>query len=375
MIPGPTMVSPRVLRVMAKPVLSHVSQEFVDGFAEALELQKWLFGTDGIPFMLSGSGTLGMEAAMANLIERGERVLCVENGYFGEKWEEIVRAHGGEVDRLRFDWGEVVDVDLLAERLESDDYKAFTVEHVDTSTGIANPIDEIGELAKDTGALYIVDSVCGIGGMPLKMDEWNIDYCLTGSQKAVGAPPGISLFCLNERTWSVVEDRESPIDDYYTNLRRWKPIMDNPKGYFATPAVGMVLGMREALRIIKEEGLEARWRRHEMFSKAFQAGIKGLSLESFPVDGHEAHTLTVPKVEEIDDERMRKLMREKYGIIIAGGLGKLSGKTVRIGHMGSGTINDVIATLASMEMSLKEMGVIEEAGEGISEAMDVISTY
>lgn len=375
MIPGPTMVSPRVLRVLAKPVLSHVSQEFVDGFAEALDLQKWLFGTDGTPFMLSGSGTLGMEAAMANLLEKGDKILCVENGYFGEKWEELVEAHGGEFDRLRFDWGEVVDVDLLREKLESDDYKAFTVEHVDTSTGIANPIDEIGELAKDTDALYIVDSVCGIGGMPLKMDDWNIDYCLTGSQKAVGAPPGISLFCLNERAWSVVEERESPIDDYYANLKRWKPIMDNPKGYFATPAVGMVLGMRETLKIIKEEGLEARWKRHKMFSEAFQAGIEGLGLESFPVGGHEAHTLTVPKVEGIDDETMRKLMREKYGVIIAGGLGKLGGKTVRVGHMGSCTINDVTATISAMEMSLKEMDVIEETGEGVSAAMDVISGY
>lgn len=375
MIPGPTMVSPRVLRVLAKPVLSHVSQEFVDGFAEALDLQKWLFGTDGTPFMLSGSGTLGMEAAMANLLERGDKILCVENGYFGEKWEEIVEAHGGEFDRLRFDWGEVVDVDLLREKLESDDYKAFTVEHVDTSTGIANPIDEIGKLAKDTDALYIVDSVCGIGGMPLKMDEWNIDYCLTGSQKAVGAPPGISLFCLNERAWSVVEERESPIDDYYANLKRWKPIMDNPKGYFATPAVGMVLGMREALKIIKEEGLESRWKRHKMFSEAFQAGMEGLGLESFSVKGHEAHTLTVPKVEGVDDETMRKLMREKYGVIIAGGLGKLGGKTVRVGHMGSCTTNDVTATISAMEMSLKEMDVIEETGEGVSAAMDVISGY
>ncbi|MCW3979442.1 MAG: aminotransferase class V-fold PLP-dependent enzyme, partial [Candidatus Bathyarchaeota archaeon] len=161
MIPGPTMVSPRVLRVLAKPVLSHVSKEFVDGFAEALELQKELFVTEGTPFMLSGSGTLGMEAAIANLIEKGDKVLCVENGFFGEKWEEIVEAHGGVVDRLRFEWGEALDLKKVEEKLSSGDHKAFTVEHVDTSTGIANPVDKVGELAKDTDALYIVDSVCG----------------------------------------------------------------------------------------------------------------------------------------------------------------------------------------------------------------------
>jgi aspartate aminotransferase-like enzyme len=358
--------------MLSKPVLSHVSEEFVKGFAEALDLQKWLFGTLGTPFMLSGSGTLGMEAAIANLIEKGDRVLCVENGYFGEKWEEIVKAHGGVIDRLRLEWGEVVDIKLLREKLEAIDYKAFTVEHVDTSTGIANPIKEIGELAKDTDALYIVDSVCGIGGMPLKMDEWNIDYCLTGSQKAVGAPPGISLFCINERAWEVVERRKSQVKDYYTNLMRWKPIMDNPLGYFATPAVGMVLGMLEALKIIREEGLKERWKRHENFSKAFQAGIKGLGLASFPKETYEAHTLTVPMV-GFDDAKMRSIMREKYSVIIAGGLGKLGGKTVRIGHMGSNTYNDLIATLASMEMALTEMNVINEPGMGVAEAMKILS--
>jgi len=376
MIPGPTMVSPRVLRVLARPALSHVSGEFVEGFVEALELQKKLFGTDGTPFMLSGSGTLGMEAAIANLVERGDKVLCVENGFFGEKWEEIVEAHGGIVDRLRFEWGKALNLKQLEEKLSSNEYKAFTVEHVDTSTGIANPLDKVGELAKDTDALYIVDSVCGTGGMPLKMDEWNIDYCLTGSQKAVGAPPGISMFCLNDRAWEVVEKRKTPIDDYYANLRRWKPIMDNPRGYFATPAVGMVLGMLEALRIIDEEGLNARWRRHEVFSKAFQAGIGALNMESFPAKGYEAHTLTVPKIPEgVSDSDMRGLMRIKYGVIIAGGLGKLGGKTVRIGHMGNVTSNDIVATLSALEMSLMELGYDMDAGSGVGAMEKVLTTH
>jgi aspartate aminotransferase-like enzyme len=376
MIPGPTMVSPRVLRVLAKPALSHVSAEFVDGYAEALGLQKKLFGTNGTPFMLSGSGTLGMEAAIANLVERGDKVLCVENGFFGEKWEEIVEAHGGAVDRLRFEWGKALDLKQLEEKLSSNEYKAFTVEHVDTSTGIANPLDKVGELANDTDALYIVDSVCGTGGMPLKMDDWNIDYCLTGSQKAVGAPPGISMFCLNDKAWEVVEKRKTPMDDYYANLRRWKPIMDNPRGYFATPAVGMVLGMLEALRIIDEEGLEARWRRHEVFSKAFQAGIGALNLESFPAKGYEAHTLTVPKIPEgVSDSDMRGLMRIKYGVIIAGGLGKLGGKTVRIGHMGNATSNDIVATLSALEMSLMELGYDMDAGSGVGAMEKVLTTH
>lgn len=376
MIPGPTMVSPRVLRALSKPVLSHVSKEFVDGFAEALELQKRLFMTEGTPFMLSGSGTLGMEAAIANLIEKGDRVLCIENGFFGEKWEEIVEAHGGVADRIRFEWGEALDLKIVAEKLSSNDYKAFTVEHVDTSTGIANPVDKVGSLAEDTDALYIVDSVCGIGGMPLKMDEWNIDFCLTGSQKAVGAPPGISLFCLNDKAWEVVENRKTPIADYYANLRKWKPIMDNPRGYFATPAVGMVLGMLEALRMIHEERLETRWNRHRVFSEAFRAGLEAIDIGSFPAEGHEAHTLSVPEIPEgISDSTMRGLMSIKYGVIIAGGLGKLGGKTVRVGHMGNVTTNDMVATMSALEMALMELGHEMVPGAGVGAAEKILVTH
>ncbi|MBN2335493.1 alanine--glyoxylate aminotransferase family protein [Candidatus Bathyarchaeota archaeon] len=374
MIPGPTIVSPRVLRALAKPILSHVSSEFVDGYAEALALQKKLFKTEGTPFLLAGSGTLGMEAAIANLMEKGDKVLCVENGYFGEKWEEIVETHGGVVDRLRFNWGDPVDVKMVKEKLGSNEYKLFTVEHVDTSTGIYNPLKKIGELRKDTDALYVVDSVCGLGGMPLKMDEWNINYCLTGSQKALGAPPGISLFSLNDEAWQTVEKRKTPPSDYYVNLKRWKPIMDQPRGYFATPATGLVMGMLESLRMIFEEGLEARWKRHETFAKAFQAGIKALGFGSFPAEGYNAHTLSVPKIPEgVDDAKMRTTMYQKYGVIIAGGLGKLGGKTVRVGHMGNDTVNDLVATMGAMEMSLAEQGYVDDLGKAVGAMMKVFA--
>jgi aspartate aminotransferase-like enzyme len=376
MIPGPTIVSPRVLRALAKPILSHVSSEFVDGYAEALSLQKKLFGTEGTPFLLAGSGTLGMEAAISNLLEKGEKALCIENGYFGEKWEEIVETHGGVVDRLRFDWGDPVDLGLIKEKLEGNEYKLFTVEHVDTSTGIANPIKEIGEYAKNTDSLYVVDSVCGFGGMPLKMDKWNIDCALTGSQKAVGAPPGMSLFCLNDKAWKAVEARKTPPTDYYVNLKRWKPIMDNPRGYFATPATGLVLGILEALRIIDEEGLEARWKRHEVYSAAFTAGISAIGMDNFPAEGSNAHTLSVPKVPEgVDDAKMRSIMNEKYQVIIAGGLGKLGGKTVRVGHMGNNTMNDLVATLAAMENALVEIGRLDEPGKAVAAMMKVFIKY
>ncbi|MBN1682861.1 alanine--glyoxylate aminotransferase family protein [Candidatus Bathyarchaeota archaeon] len=374
MIPGPTIVSPRVLRALSRTIYSHGSGEFVESYIEALNLQKELFQTKGVPFMLSGSGTLGMEAAASNLIEKGDKVLCIENGFFGEKWAEIITPHGGEVNRLSFDWGKGIDLKLLEEKLFSNNYKAVTVEHVDTSTGIANPIQKIGDLMKNSNALFIVDSVCGIGGMPIKMDEWNIDFCLTGSQKAIGAPPGMSLFCLNEKSWRVIESRKTPISDYYTNLKKWRPIMENPKKYFATPATGMVLGMLEALKIIHEEGLEKRWKRHEIFSEAFQLGLREIGLESFPDKNNLAHTLSVPIIpEEVNDVELRNIMMKKYNVIIAGGLGKIAGKTIRIGHMGSDTINDISATLAAMEAALYELNYLKTIGNGVGAAMKIFS--
>ena len=373
MIPGPTMVSPRVLRALAKPVLSHGAAEFTEAYAETLRLQKSLFMTSGTPFLLAGSGTLGMEAAANNLVEKGDKVLTIENGFFAEKWQEIVPGHGGVADRLTFEWGKAVDVKLVKEKLDKGGYKAVFVEHVDTSTGIANPIEEIGKLVKGTDALYVVDSVCGVGGMPLKMDEWGIDFCLTGSQKAIGAPPGLSLFCLNEKTWKAIEGRKMPIADYYTNLKRWRPIMEDPKKYFATPATGMILGMLEAFKIINEEGLEARWKRHALFSKGFQAGIKAMGLTSFPDEKSLAHTLSVPKLPESIKGSDFRAAIGKFNVITAGGLGVVTDKTIRVGHMGGDTMNDVTATLAAMEMALYQLGYVKEPGAGVGAAMKVFA--
>jgi aspartate aminotransferase-like enzyme len=237
-------------------------------------------------------------------------------------------------------------------------------------------VEKLGELAKDSDALYIVDSVCGLGGMPLKMDEWNIAFCLTGSQKAIGAPPGISLFCLNDRAWKIVENRKDPVNDYYVNLKRWRPVMDNPRGYFATPAVGMVLAMLEALKMVHEEGLEARWRRHELFSDAFRAGLSAIGVSSFPEEGFEAHTLSVPEIPEgVDEQDLRGLMRIKYGVTIAGGIGKLRGETVRVGHMGNATVNDIVATLSTFEMSLMELGYDIKPGTGVGAAEKILVSH
>jgi aspartate aminotransferase-like enzyme len=350
-------------------MLSHVSREFVEAFREALDLTKNLFLTEGKPFVLAGSGTLGMEATIANIVEPGDRALCVENGFFGEKFKDIVKAHGGEADQLTFEWGEPVDVGLVREKLEEKPYKALTVEHVDTSTGIANPIDRIGEAVKDYDTLYVVDTVCGVGAMPLKTDEWNIDVCLTGSQKAIAAPPGLTLLTFNENAWRAVEGRRTPVRSYYADLKRWLPVMEDPSKYFATPSVTLILALREALRIVMEEGLEKRWTRHRAIAEAVRHGVQSIGLENFPREDYRANTLTVPKTpQSIAEQELRKRMSERYKVIIAGGLGKLAGKTSRIGHMGCVTANDVVATLSALEMSLMSLGYPLEPGTAVGEA-------
>jgi len=369
MIPGPTTVSPRVLRAMAQPMLSHVSREFVEAFKETLNLTKQLFLTEGKPFILAGSGTLGMEAAMANIVEPGDKVLCVENGFFGEKFKDIVKAHGGEADQLTFEWGDPVSAELVKEKLEGKAYKAVTVEHVDTSTGIANPIDEIGAIVRNSDTLYVVDTVCGIGAMPVKTDEWNIDVCLTGSQKAIAAPPGLTLLTFSSDAWRAVESRRTPVRSYYADLKRWLPVMEDPGRYFATPSVTLVLALREALRIVLEEGLEKRWARHKTIAEAVRHGVESIGLGNFPREGYRANTLTVPRTPEgISEPELRNRMNEKYKVIIAGGLGRLAGKTSRIGHMACVQASDVVATLSALEMTLLSLGHKLEPGTAVGEA-------
>ncbi|RJS86554.1 alanine--glyoxylate aminotransferase family protein, partial [Candidatus Bathyarchaeota archaeon] len=205
-----------------------------------------------------------------------------------------------------------------------------------------------------------------------------LDLCLTGSQKALGAPPGLTLLCLNDKAWSVVERREKPVADYFADLRRWGPVMRDPSGYFATPPTGMILGLLEALRLIFEEGLEHRWRRHRAFSEAFRAGLDAIGLKSYPAEGYEAYTVSVAVAEVpegLDDAELRRIMRERHGVVIAGGLGKLKGRIIRIGHMGSVTIPDLTATMSSLEMALKSLGYDLRLGAGVGALEERLLTH
>lgn len=359
MIPGPTRVSPSVLRTLATQIVSHASDEFVEALEDALKMTANLFQTKGQPVILTGSGTLGMETAVCNVVERGERILCVNNGYFGPRFGELAAAHGIAADSIEFEWGRHAEPSLIREKLDKGNYKAVTIVHVDTATGIANPIREVGDIVKDFDALYIADTVCSMGGMEVQVDNWHIDVCLTGSQKAIAAPPGLTLLSFSEKAQHAIEKRKSPVEAYYADFGRWKPVMQDPRSrsYFATPSVPLVLALREALRLVLKEGLQKRWRRHQIIADAMRTGIETMGLKIFTEEKFRANTLSVFEVPEgVSDSDLRKAMKDTYNVICAGGLGKLKGKTNRIGHMGIVTHDNVVLTLNSLGVSLIKLG-------------------
>jgi aspartate aminotransferase-like enzyme len=359
MIPGPTQVSDRVLRAMASQIISHASDEFTKTLEETVRKTSEVFQTKGQPLIISGSGTLGMEAAVVNVVERGEKILCVDNGFFGPRFAEIAKAHGIGVDVVEFEWGRHADPSIIKEKLEGGNYKALTIVHVDTATGVANPIREVGGFMKDFDTLCIVDTVCSMGGMEVQVDKWNIDVCLTASQKAIAAPPGLTLLSFSEKAQKIIEKRRTPVESYYMDFARWKSVMQDPKSrsYFATPSVPLVMALREALTLVIKEGFERRWQRHLAIAEATRTGLEAMGLHVFPEEGFRANTLSVFDVPGgVDDVDLRSTLERTYGIVIAGGLGKLKGRTLRIGHMGIVTPNNMLATLNSIGLSLNKLG-------------------
>lgn len=371
MIPGPTNVDPRVLRAMCKPSLSHTSPEFASIFKEALDDLKKVFMTKDEVFVVAGSGTLALEMAIANIIEPGDKVLNIVSGYFGQYFVEISKVYGAKFRVLEVPWGKAVKPELVEEALKEDDYKAVTVTHVETSTGVANPIKEIGEVVrKNSNAFYIVDTVCSLGGMEVRVDDWHIDVCVSGSQKCLGVPPGLALVAANSRALEHVEKRKVPVGSWYGSFKNWLPVMRDPTKYFATPAVNMIYALNEALKLVIEEGLEKRFKRHYVLAEAFRTAIEALNLKLVAERESAANTVSaIYYPEGVDDNQFRNEMK-KHGVVVAGTLGPLKGKGFRVGHMGNVSQNDIFATVAAIESTLKRLGCKVETGKGVAAAQE-----
>jgi len=373
MIPGPTNVSPSVLAAMGRPTMSHVSGTFANVLEQTLTNLRQIFKTSGTVLPLAGSGTLGAEIGLANIVEPGDRLLAVSGGYFGDRLAEIAATLGAKVDIFPVAWGSVADPNEVRTKLSSADYKALTLVHVDTSTGAANPIDELGTVAKKKNVLFVVDTVCSLGGMDVQVDAWGIDVCFTGSQKALGVPPGLTIISFGPKALEARDQRRQPIMTYYGDLKRWAPVMQDPTKYFATHPVNMIYALQESCKMILSEGLDARFSRHSRLAAAFRAAMRAIGLRLLCEEEASAKTLTVAYYpDSVRDAEFRKTMVEKYGVVVAGGLGPLNQKVFRVGHMGNINRNDLFATISAVEGSLAEQGYGFTPGAGIAAANQIL---
>jgi alanine-glyoxylate transaminase/serine-glyoxylate transaminase/serine-pyruvate transaminase len=368
MIPGPTPVHPRILAALARPTVSHVALSFVEEFRSALhDFRTICQSSTGQPFIVAGAGTLAMEIAVVNIVAPGERLLVISHGYFGDRFAELAAALGIDCDLLRSEWGKAVDPSVVAERLDGGHYAAVTITHVDTATGTASPVREYCELLRGRDELVILDGVCATAGMDERFDDWGIDVLLTGAQKAIGAPPGVALCLFSERAMARRRTRTA-VPAYYADIMRWLPIMQDPGRYYSTPGVNQVVAVAMALKMVLEEGLAARFSRHEQIARSVRAGLEAAGLQLFTAPDCRAATLSVVLLPEgVADAAFRKEMVSR-GIVVAGGLGPIAGKAIRIGHMGNIGAAEIVTTLGAVEGSLRAVGIHVEKGAAIEAA-------
>jgi aspartate aminotransferase-like enzyme len=371
MIPGPTRVAPRVLKAMSENIVNHRSAIFGEILTETTQMMSDLFRTNNKSYLITGSGTAAMEAAMVNILEKDDKVLNIVGGKFGQRFMQIVDAHGGKSIPLEVEWGQAVkpdDVGFILE--ENEDIKAVTVVHNETSTGVVNPIKAMGKVVADYDALYVVDTVSSLGGDDVEVDDYGIDICVTGSQKCMAAPPGMAAITLSNDAWNVVNKIDSK--SYYLNLKKYKKSGDaEPPETPYTPSVSLIFALHESLNVIMEEGLKNRINRHKLAAEATRTGIKALDLKLFPEEEVSSTTVTAVRMPEgVTDGELRGTMRNKYHVELAGGQDHLKGNVFRIGHMGNITHRELITTFSALEMTLRELGFDVNMGEGVAAVAD-----
>ena len=367
MIPGPTPVVKDIRDEMAREIQAFGDPRFVADYKAVIDGLGKMLNCSGKTFVIAGTGTLAMEMAIANTTKRGDRVLVVSHGFFGDRFIEICQRKGLETDFLQSQWGKIVPVEQIEEQLSRHDYAAVTVSHVDTSTGVCAPVAQIGEMMKKyPDTLYIVDGVCATGAEFEDMGAMNIDVLFTGSQKAFGVCPGLLMLWANEKTMAR-RDSLGVIPEYYCDFIKWIPTMDDPMKYFATPAVNLVWAMKAAMALIEQEGgLQVRDARHRKNALAIQAALEALGLEILAEPDCRAVTLSnLLYPAGIEDTAFRPALNAE-GVVTAGGLGAFAGKAFRLGHMGNIDLYDEVTVLAAIERILEKLGQKGKLGVGVS---------
>lgn len=372
LIPGPTPVHPRIINSLALPTVSHVSPVLVKEMKEALaNVKQIVFCNRGESFIISGAGTLAMEMALVNTVKRGEKGLVLSQGYFGKRMGHIARSFGLYFEIIESPWGKAVEPEELEKKISREKYAAIFSTHVDTATGACAPIKDYAEVLKNHQSLFIVDGVCATGGVEERMDDWGIDVILTAAQKCFGAPPGLAVLVLSERAMEKRRQMEA-VPAYYSDLLNWLPIMQDPSKYFSTPCVNEIRAFWESTKIMLEEGMEERFRRHARIARATRTCLRKLGFSFFTQKPYLADTLSVVEYPEgIEDHPFRTGLYEN-GIVVAGGLGEQAGKVFRMGHMGNLSVSQVYYALEALEKTLQSLDYDFELGSGVQAARSVL---
>lgn len=356
--PGPSMVHPRVLRAMSTPLLGHLDPAFLTVMNDIQTLLRQVFATAN-PFTIaiSGTGSAGMEAAIVNAVEPGDAVIIGVNGVFGIRLASIVERCGGKAIRIEVPWGQIIEPAAIEAALQrSGPVKAVALVHAETSTSAWQPIEPVGRLCRTYNALFIVDAVTSLGGVPVEIDKWGIDVCYSATQKCLSCPPGLAPFTLSDRALLAIKTRRTPCQSWYLDMALitdyWT---EHNRAYHHTAPISMLYALREALRLVEEEGLPARFIRHQLNSDALVAGLMALGLTPLPPADHRLPMLTCVTVPaHINEAAVRTQLLETFGIEIGGGLGPLKGKVWRIGLMGESCTEANVLTLLN---ALEEIGI------------------
>ena len=349
--PGPSMVSPRVLRAMAQPLLGHLDPKFLALMDDVQQLLRYVFQTQNeLTIPVSGTGSAGMEAALCNFIEPGDGVLIAINGYFGERMVDMAGRYGAQVDRLERPWGQVFDAGDIEAALKGKKYKLVALVHAETSTGAHQAgIAEIAAAAHRHGALLVLDTVTSLGGVPVEIDAWDVDVAYSGTQKNLSCPPGLAPLTVSPRAREMLRGRATPVANWYLDLSLLDKYWGHDRNYHHTAQISMNYALREALRMVAEEGLEGRFARHRLNAEMLWEGLEALDLPPLVAYEHRLPTLTTATLmPSIDDAAVRRRLLDEYNIEIAGGFGPLKGKVWRIGLMGFSSRRENVTLLLAV---------------------------
>ncbi len=357
--PGPSCVPPEVYKALSSKTLGHLDPYFIKIMDEIqIFLQRLMNTKNTLTLPISGTGSAGMEACFVNLIEPKDSVLILKNGVFGVRMEEVATRLGAEVDVIEFEWGTPVIPEKVKEKLYSKSYKIIAMVHAETSTGVKNPVNKISEILKGSNSLFLVDSVTGLGGMEVKVDEWGIDAFYSGSQKCISCPPGLAPISFSEHAYSVISNRKTRVPNWYLDMsligQYWQK--ERKRAYHHTAPINMLYGLYQALMLIFEEGVENVFKRHLENHLLLKEGLEGLGLEMYVEEAYQLPMLNAVSIPDgVDDPKFRQILRNNFKIEIGGGLGPLAGKIWRIGLMGhTARAENVERLLKAMKKALNE---------------------